>query len=75
MGWGTYSNSPTMYFGLPSQGNDNVGSVGIVQRNFNGERSGLDDAYLRTWFIQNDFKVNAKVKYHGAHCLPRNGDR
>jgi len=61
MGWGTYSNSPTIYLGLPSQGNGNLGLLGIVQRDIRGERSGLDDSYLRTLYLQNDFKPNAKL--------------
>ena len=35
--------------------------VGVLQRDIRGERSGLDDSYLRTWFIQNEFKVNQKL--------------
>ncbi len=61
MGWGTYSNSPTIYLGLPPQGNSNVGLVGVLQRDIRGERSGLDDSYLRTWFMQNELKVNQKL--------------
>jgi outer membrane receptor for ferrienterochelin and colicins len=60
MGWGTYSNSPTMYLGLPSQGNGNSGVLGLIQRDIRGEKSGLDDSYLRTLFIQNEFKPNEK---------------
>jgi iron complex outermembrane receptor protein len=61
MGWGTYSNSPTVYFGLPSQGNNNLGVIGVVQRDFRGERSGLDESYLRTWSIQHDYKPSEKL--------------
>jgi outer membrane receptor for ferrienterochelin and colicins len=60
-GFGTYSNSPTKYLGLPPQGNDNNGTVGIVQRDINGERGSLDDSYLRTSFIQNEFKPDEKL--------------
>ena len=63
MGWGTYSNSPTMYFGLPAQGNGNSGVLGIVQRDIRGERSGLDDSYLRTLFIQNEFNPTKKLNF------------
>lgn len=61
MGWGTYSNSPTVYLGLPPQGNANVGILGVLQRDIRGEKSGLDDAYLRTWFLQNEYKPNEKL--------------
>ena len=63
MGWGTYSNSPTMYLGLPSQGYNNQGILGIIQRDIRGEKSGLDDSYLRTLFIQNEFKPNEKLNF------------
>lgn len=61
MGWGTYSNSPTVYLGLPPQGNGNLGTLGVLQRDIRGERSGLDDSYLRTWYIQNEYKPNEKL--------------
>jgi outer membrane cobalamin receptor len=63
MGWGTYANSPTSYLGLPSQGYDNQGIVGILQSNIRGENSGLDDAYLRTLFIQNEWKPTGKISF------------
>lgn len=56
MGWGTYSNSATDYFGLPSQGYDNKGLVGLVQRSFLGKRSGVDDPFLRTLYLQQQFQ-------------------
>ena len=61
MGWGTYSNSPTGYLGLPSQGYDNKGIVGILQSPIRGEKSGLDESYLKTWFLENDYKPNTKT--------------
>ena len=64
-GWGTYSNSPTTYLRLPPQGNSNSGIIGILQRDFRGERSGLINSYLRTWFIQNEFKLNEKLNLYG----------
>jgi outer membrane receptor for ferrienterochelin and colicins len=60
MGWGTYSNSPTVYLGLPPQGNNNVGVVGILQRDFRGERSGLEVSYLRTLTLEHEYKPNDK---------------
>src|SRR6185312_12291016 len=60
MGWGTYSNSPTTYLRLPSQGYGNRGIVGVIQSNIRGGRSGLDDAFLRTTYIQNEWKPNEK---------------
>lgn len=61
MGWGTYANSPTAYLNLPSQGYGNLGVAGIIQRDIRGEKSGLDDAYLRTFFLQNEFNPNKKL--------------
>ena len=60
MGWGTYSNSPTTYLGLPSQGYGNSGILGVIQSNIRGGRSGLDDAFLRTSYLQNEWKPNDK---------------
>lgn len=60
MGWGTYANSPTTYLHLPSQGNLNVGTIGILQRDFRGERSGLVMSFLRTWFLQHEFRPGDK---------------
>lgn len=61
MGWGTYSNSPTVYLGLPSQGYGNKGIIGILQSPIRGERSGLDNSYLKTWFLEHDYKPNTKT--------------
>ena len=61
MGWGTYSNSPTKYLGLPSQGYNNLGIVGVLQSPIRGEKSGLDDSYLKTWFIEEEYKPNTKT--------------
>jgi outer membrane cobalamin receptor len=69
MGWGTYSNSPVVYLGLPPQGNNNSGVLGVLQRDIRGEKSGLDDAYLRTLFVQNEYtsisglKISSQVVY------------
>lgn len=60
MGWGTYSNSPTAYLGLPLQGNGNSGVLGVLQSDLRGEKSGLDDAYLRTLFLQHEFNPGKK---------------
>ena len=65
MGWGTYGNSPTVYLGLPPQGNSNTGVAGIIQRDIRGEKPGLDDSYLRTVFIQNEYKPNEKLNFLG----------
>ena len=73
MGWGTYSNSPTTYLSLPPQGNGNIGVIGILQRDIRGERSGLDDAYLRTLFIQHDFKPNEKLNFMGRIAYRETG--
>jgi outer membrane cobalamin receptor len=63
MGWGTYANSPVNYLGLPPQGYNNQGILGIIQSNIRDEKSGLDDAFLRTLFVQNDFKPTEKLSF------------
>ena len=60
MGWGTFFNSPTVFLGLPSQGYENKGVLGLLAREVRGEKGGLISPYLRTWFLQNEFKPNDK---------------
>src|SRR6185312_3824946 len=60
MGYGTFFNSPTVPLGLPSQGYDNKGLIGIVSSNFNGEKGGLASYYLKTWYLENEWKPSDK---------------
>ncbi len=60
MGWGTFFNSPTVFLGLPPQGYNNQGVLGLIARDVRGEKSGLESPYLRTLYIQNEFSPNAK---------------
>jgi outer membrane cobalamin receptor len=60
MGWGTFFNSPTVYLGLPSQGYGNAGVLGLITRNIRGEKSGLENPFLNTLFLQNEYKPNEK---------------
>ncbi|HET6995666.1 MAG TPA: TonB-dependent receptor [Chitinophagaceae bacterium] len=73
MGWGTYSNSPNAYLRLPNQGYMNHDTIGILQRDIRGERSGKIDSYLRTWFVQNEFKPNAKWSFLGRAAYRETG--
>jgi outer membrane receptor for ferrienterochelin and colicins len=61
MGWGTFLNSPTALLNLPSQGYDNQGVAGILARDVRGEKAGLEDPYLRTVFLQNEYTPNPKL--------------
>ena len=63
MGWGTFFNSPTVFLGLPSQGYENKGVLGLLAREVRGEKGGLISPYLRTWFLQNEFKPNEKFNF------------
>jgi iron complex outermembrane receptor protein len=60
MGWGTILNSPTALLGLPPQGNGNLGLIGLLAREIKGEKPGLEEPYLRTLYVQNDFIQNKK---------------
>lgn len=60
MGWGTFFNSPTQFLGLPSQGYENKGVLGLLARDVRNERSGLESPYARTIYLQNEFKPNEK---------------
>ena len=35
----------------------------LLQSPIRGEKSGLDDSYLRTWFLENEFKPNEKLDF------------
>lgn len=73
MGWGTYSNSPTKFLHLPPQGNANHDTIGVLQRDIRGERSGKIDSYLRTWFVQHEFKPNDKLNLIGRFTYRETG--
>jgi outer membrane receptor for ferrienterochelin and colicins len=63
MGWGTFFNSPTVFLGLPSQGYGNKGVLGLLARNVRSEKSGLEDPYSRTLYLQHEFKPNEKINF------------
>jgi outer membrane receptor protein involved in Fe transport len=65
MGWGTYLNSPNYYLGLPNQGYGNGDTTGILSRNFNGQRPGVNDVYLRTAFLQEEYNATAHLNFLG----------
>ena len=60
MGWGTFFNSPTVFLGLPPQGYSNTGVLGLLSRDVRGEKGGLTNPYLRTLFLENEYKPNDK---------------
>lgn len=61
MGWGTFLNSPTAFLGLPPQGNDNTGIIGLIARDVRGEKSGLEEPYSRIIYLQNEYKALDKL--------------
>ncbi len=61
LGWGTFFNSATGIFGLPSQGYQNSGVIGIVSSEIRGEKAGLLTPYLKTYFLQNEYKPQEKL--------------
>jgi outer membrane receptor for ferrienterochelin and colicins len=61
MGWGTFLNSPTVLLGLPSQGYGNTGVIGLIARDVRGERSGLEEPYARTFYLQHDLKASPRL--------------
>ncbi len=65
MGYGTFLNSPTVFLGLPSQGYGNSGVIGLIARDVRGERSGLQETYNRTFYLQDDHKVSDKLNILG----------
>ena len=73
IGWGTYANSPTVYLGLPPQGNDNTGVVGVMQRDFNGEKSGLDESFLNTFFVEQTYNPSKNLSLLGRFVFRETG--
>jgi len=65
MGFGTFLNSPTVFLGLPSQGYGNSGIIGLVARDVRGEKSGLEEPYSRTFYLQDEYKASAKLNILG----------
>jgi len=60
MGFGTFLNSPTQFLRLPSQGNGNVGTIGLLARDVRGEKSGLEEPFARTYYLQHEYKPSQK---------------
>ncbi len=65
MGWGTILPNTTVYFGLPSQGNYNLGVVGIAAHDLRGEKPGLEDPFSRVYYLQEDYAASEKLKLMG----------
>jgi len=63
MGWGTFLNSPTVFLGLPPQGYNNSGVIGLIARDVRGERSGLEEPYARTFYLQHELKATGKLNF------------
>jgi len=60
-GTGEFFASPTKLTGLPSPGNQNTGTSGIMQADFNGEKPSLIETYARTAFLQSEYTPNSKL--------------
>lgn len=63
MGFGTFLNSPTVLLGLPPQGYGNSGILGLIARDVRGEKSGLQNPYSRTFYLQDDYKATDKLNF------------
>jgi len=61
MGWGTFFNSPTVFLNLPPQGYGNTGVLGLIARDVRGEKSGLEEPYARTFYLQQEYQPNSKL--------------
>lgn len=60
LGWGTFFNSATTFLGLPSQGYQNRGVLGLISSDIRGEKPGRLTPFLRTLYLQNEYKPNKK---------------
>ncbi|MES2850644.1 MAG: TonB-dependent receptor [Bacteroidota bacterium] len=63
MGWGTFLNSPTVFLGLPSQGYGNSGVIGLIARDVRGEKSGLEEPFARTFYVQEEYSPSSKLNF------------
>lgn len=61
-GTGEFLGSPTKLLGLPSPGNQNTGKGGIIQSEFNGEKSSHAETFSRTAFFSIEYTPNSKLK-------------
>ncbi len=65
MGDGTFGNSPTKILGLPDMGQQNQGTQGWLNFDFNNGRPSLWHPYTRTIFLQTDLRLREKYKLTG----------
>ncbi len=73
MGWGTFFNSPTVFLGLPNQGYQNSGVLGLLSRNVRNERGGVNKPYLRTLYVQNEYTPSEKVSFNTTFLYSETG--
>jgi len=73
MGYGTFFNSPTVPLGLPAPENNNKGLIGIISSDFNGERGGLASYFLKTWYLQNEWKPTDKFSLQTTAVFRQTG--
>lgn len=60
-GTGELAASPTKLLGLPSQGNENKGTGGMMQSDFNGEKPSHVETFFRTAFLHTEYAPNSKL--------------
>ena len=73
MGYGTFFNSPNVPLGLPLPDNHNKGIVGIISSDFNGEKGGRASYYLKTWYLQNEWKPTDKFSLQTTAVFRQTG--
>jgi len=61
MSWGNFLNSSTKALGLPRQGNNNSGAIGILMEDIRNERPNLYETFARTAFLQTQFIQSYKL--------------
>ena len=61
MSYGNFLNSSTKILGLPNQGNENSGAIGLLSEDIRNERTSLYDAFARTAFLQTECTLNSKL--------------
>jgi outer membrane receptor for ferrienterochelin and colicins len=73
MGWGNFLNSSTKILGLPSQGYQNSGTIGLVTQDVRNEKPNLYDAFSHTIFLQTQYTPSNKLNFSGCLSYRKTG--
>lgn len=73
MSWGNFLNSSTKALGLPNQGNQNSGAIGIITEDIRNEKPSLYESFSRTAFLQTEFTASPKLSIFARTTYRKTG--